>query len=403
MRYRFVLPREARVRLLIMTLLIVVTGLTLYWVAFDQQKKETGYIQSTALAEQDRRDLADQVEPALVTIRNQYNGPPGDSWPHQKAHRIGTGMIVSADGLVLTSLQAAPEEGLQYYAVLHSGESVELTEVYRDDVFGVVAFQLDRLDLPTVVLDPEVPLPGSDVLAIGNRVGDKHSLREIGQVIATGRQAGVVYDRYIPNLEKEAEIGTPTTAEEAIAVQGEWVTERKTYHNVILTSLPTSYGYAGGPLLSKTGAVSGMLFAPDQDRLFAIGAVELSYLVDSIAQYGRVIHADLGLREYVIGSRLEEGGQFLYGALLSSDSFFEDSPVYAAGLRVHDRILQVAGHDVTQDWPLERILRNYRPGHLVEVEFLQPLGDIRRAEVTLADRLLLDGEATDLLCVFDEL
>jgi len=339
-----------------------------------------------------------EVESALVTIRTSLNAPPGDVWPHDPAYGVATGVILSEDGLILTTLQATPFDEAKHFAILQSGEAYPMSVVHRDEVYGVAFYQIDAIGLPFLVLSEEIPTVGAPVIAWGNRSGELAALRESGTIIAKHRQGMIFFDRYIPNLEKQEEIGVPLTWEEAVAISGEWIRDRKTYREVMLTSLMGSSGFVGGVLTNLDGELTGMLFYPDSDRMFAVGSEAIGYLQNQLSRFGRVIHADLGLREYVVGSRLEEDNQFYYGALISSDSLFDNAPVTRAGLGLHDRILAIGEEEISLFNPPERILRAYRPGQTVMTTFIHPLGMIRTVPVQLEDRALLSGIASDLIC-----
>jgi len=133
---------------------------------------------------------------------------------------VGAGFVISADGLVATSLHVIGE-ARSIRVRLRDGRSVEVTEVYASDrkldlaIVRVNATQLRPLQLG----DSDTLKQGAQVLAIGNPLGLEHSVVQ-GVLSARREMEGV---------------------------------------EMLQLAIPIEPGNSGGPLLDMKGRVHGIL------------------------------------------------------------------------------------------------------------------------------------------------
>src|SRR5690606_4352684 len=119
--------------------------------------------------------VATDVSPSVVSI-NVESQAGSSFWFDQPLTRAsaGTGIVVSADGLVLTNRHVIPESTVSLQIVLSDGTAYDDVEVVDRDDFNDLAFLRIKgaRDLPTAKLgDSDKMQVGNLVIAIGNALG----------------------------------------------------------------------------------------------------------------------------------------------------------------------------------------------------------------------------------------
>ncbi len=156
--------------------------------------------------------LVTMVKPAVVTIRHTGRG--------ERDTGLGTGFVISADGLIATNLHVIGE-ARPISVELADGRTFPVTEVHASDRGADLAIvRIDAAGLQPLKLAAGQQLAdGQEVVAIGNPHGLERS-------VVTGRVSG---QREIDGVE------------------------------MIQLAIPIESGNSGGPLLDRTGRVHGIL------------------------------------------------------------------------------------------------------------------------------------------------
>lgn len=156
--------------------------------------------------------LVTMVRPAVVTIRHTGRG--------ERDTGLGTGFVISADGLIATNLHVIGE-ARPISVELADGRTFAVTEVHASDRGADLAIvRIDAAGLQPLKLAGGQQLEdGQEVVAIGNPHGLERS-------VVTGRVSG---QREIDGVE------------------------------MIQLAIPIESGNSGGPLLDRTGRVHGIL------------------------------------------------------------------------------------------------------------------------------------------------
>jgi len=181
-------------------------------------------------------DVAAKAKPSIVVIT--FEGRDG------KHQGLGSGFIISPDGLVATNLHVIGE-GRAVSVQLADGRTFEptLVEGY-DRKFDLALLRINAKDLPTVPLGDEKTLrQGQSVLALGNPLGLKHSL--FSGIVSGSRE-----------------------------IEG---------REMVQVSMPIEQGNSGGPLLDLEGRVQGIITMKSlvtANLGFAIPVSDLKRLVD---------------------------------------------------------------------------------------------------------------------------
>ena len=249
-----------------------------------------------------------------------WNGTPGAP----RAEGVGSGFIIDAAGLVVTSHHVV--RGADTVTVtLHDGRELEARIAGADPKTDLALLEIDAGEaLPTVEFgDSDATRVGDWVVAVGSPFGLGGTVTA-GIVSARGRDIGSgPYDDY---LQLDA---------------------------------PINRGSSGGPLFDRGGRVVGVnsaIFSPTGGNVgigFAVPANVARPVVESLRTGGRVERGWLGVAIQHVDETLAEalGLDEAKGALVAS--VMADGPAARAGLRSGDVIVSFAGRpvDAVKDLP----------------------------------------------------
>jgi len=311
--------------------------------------------------------IADHVTPAVVSIRSEQlesrpaprrNLPPGmedffkQFEQQDQAPRSGTGsgFIVSKDGYILTNNHVVADADRVTVQLLDN-RTFTAKVIGADPQTDVALIKVDATDLPTVSLgDDNAARVGQWVVAIGNPLGLDFTVTA-GIISAKGRS-----QLNLPNRDR-------------FAIQ-----------DFIQTDAAINPGNSGGPLVNIRGDVIGINSAIASSTGynagygFAIPITLAKVVMEDLKTYGHVRRAVLGvsIAEVEPADAKAAGMNEIRGAKVQSfDPNGDDSPARRAGLEVGDIIITAAGQKVSRVAELQRVIRNYKPGDVVDVEVMR--------------------------------
>lgn len=253
------------------------------------------------------------------------NMPMPERRPGRAAQAMGSGFIVTADGMIVTNSHVVG--GAEEITVrLKDGRELPATFVGSDE----------KTDLAVIKVKSDKPLPA---LSWGNseaaRVGD--------WVIAVGAPFGLE--------------GTVTAG--IISSRGR-DSGASPYVDFIQIDAPLNSGNSGGPLFNEKGEVIGVntaIVTPNGGNVgigFAIPSDLAKQVVAELKDKGRVERGFLGVTIQPVTPEVSDslGMNLAEGALVASVA--PDSPAERAGLRRGDVVLAFGGHDVKTPRELSR-------------------------------------------------
>jgi serine protease DegQ len=260
-------------------------------------------------------------------------GPP----MKQRQQSLGSGVIVSADGYVVTNnhvIQGAE----QIKIVLYDGRVTNAHVIGTDAETDLAVLKIDAGNLPSIAIADKAPLNVGDVvLAIGNPFGLNRTVT-MGIVSALGRQL-----------------------------------KMSTYEDFIQTDAAINQGNSGGALVNAYGELVGVnsdIFSPSGGNIgigFAIPVGTAKAVLDQIVAHGRVIRGWLGA-EYADPSSpsvpCAEQNVCVVG-------IYKDGPAALAGLRPGDILLTLGGEAIANQLDLRNREANMAPGTSIELTGLR--------------------------------
>ena len=274
-------------------------------------------------------------------------GNPGTESNGQNVANLGSGVIVSKQGHILTNHHVI-ENAEEIEISLLDGRSLPANVVGADPETDLAVLQIHSENLPTVRFGNSGRLaPGDVVLAIGNPFGVGQTVTQ-GIVSATGRdRLGVnVFENYI---QTDAAINPGNSGGALINAYGELIGI-----NTLITS--------------NTGGSNGIGFA--------IPIVLAEEVMVQMIEFGRVVRGWIGVRMQNISPQLSESfGLSESGGVLVS-GVVRDGPAHNAGMYPGDIIISIDDTVVTDEKDVLNEIIRHRPERALLVQ------GIRKGKVT---------------------
>lgn len=253
---------------------------------------------------------------------------------------LGSGVIVSSDGLVLTTRHVI--SGVDDILVaLWDGRVADASVVGSDPSTDLALLRVDLDDLPVATLaDGDNLRTGDVVLAIGNAFGLSHTVT-MGIVSATAR-------------------GHLSLA---------------SHEDFIQTDAAINAGNSGGALINPAGEVVGINSASmgqetgAQGISFAIPASVVRRVTEQIIEYGQVTRGWMGVELTDVTLRLATAERLQPGARVSQ--VHRGSPAWQAGLQPGDVLASANGEQVESARELMQRIANSPPGSEMELEIIR--------------------------------
>jgi S1-C subfamily serine protease len=270
----------------------------------------------------------------------------------------GTGMVLTADGEILTNNHVVKGATSITVTVLSSGETYEATVVGTDPTDDVAVLQLTAASgLDTVQIDAGTVAVGDGVTAVGNAGGQTNST--------------------------SAAAGTVTALDQSITATDESGQDAEQLTGLIEIAADVQAGDSGGPLYDAQGEVTGMDTAASSTggQAYAIPIATALSIADQIVNGvdDATIHqgypAFLGIS--VLGTSTSAGGATVADVV-------PGGPADGAGLAAGDVITAIGGTTITSATDVSTALAGQQPGDPATVTWTDTTGQSQSATVTLA-------------------
>ncbi len=298
--------------------------------------------------------VADKVRPGVVDLNTEL--------AFQHATAAGTGMVLTANGQVLTNNHVIEGATKITATVVDTGRTYTATVVGTNASDDIAVLQLKGAS-------------GLDTVPIG----DSSTVQVGDQVVSLGNAGGVGGTPSVKTGTVEA-IGQTVTIGDA-AGRGSTRLE-----NMIMTTTPLQSGDSGGPLANADGQVIGIDTAATVDTRFrsgpplgfAIPITDAMAVVRQIesGQASETVH--IGPTAFLGVSLVSANGPGVVVAGVESGS-----PADSAGLEEGDVITSAAGKPVDSAESLSSVIRSHRPGDKVGLQWTDPSGERHSTTVQL--------------------
>jgi serine protease Do len=268
-----------------------------------------------------------------------FRGFPNFSNPQkpQRQRAEGSGVIVSADGYILTNNHVV-DGATEVTAFLSDKRELKARVIGTDAQSDIALLKVDASSLPFMKLGSSANVEVGDIaLAVGNPFGIGQTVT-MGIVSAVGR-GGLGIEDYEDFIQTDAAINPGNSGGALVDVKGE------------LIGINTA-------ILSESGGYQGVGFAVPIDMARTI--------MTQLKDRGSVTRAYLGLQFQELTSELAEavGVKTTRGALITD--VVPGGPAEAAGLRKDDVVVSINGKDV-DGRSLRLMVSSMTPGSKVEL------------------------------------
>jgi len=306
-------------------------------------------------------EVAEEVSPSVVTVGitktqrvldlfewDPFMDPFGffrspKSREEKIKQDIGSGFIVSADGLIVTNKHVVADTQAKYRIITKDDEEYEVKKIYRDPVNDLAILKIDASGLKPVELgDSDKLKVGQFVIAIGTALGQFRHTVTTGVISGLGRgiTAGSPFEGYVERLD-----------------------------NVIQTDAAINPGNSGGPLLNSVGQVIGVNVAVAAEGQNIGFALPINLVKESLANFektGSFERPFLGVRYRMISQDLALLNDVPQGAYIVE--VVEDSPADKAGIKESDIITKLDGKSVREkDGGLAKLIAEKKIGETIRL------------------------------------
>jgi serine protease Do len=268
---------------------------------------------------------------------------PRGRMPRGVQRGLGSGVIVSQDGYILTNnhvVDSADEVKVE----LPDKRTFTAKVVGTDPASDLAVLKINASSLPTLTLgDSDAVKVGDVVLAVGNPLG-------VGETVTSG---------IISAKGRTTEVGDGS------------------YQDFLQTDAPINHGNSGGALVNANGDLIGInsqILTPSDGNIglgFAIPSNMARNVMDQLIKNGTVRRAKLGVTVQSITADLATslGLPSAKGALVSDVE--DGSPAARAGIAQGDVITEFNGRPVADSNQLRNDVSSTTPGSTVSLKLLR--------------------------------
>ena len=277
----------------------------------------------------------------------QFFGSQMPNIPNEQIQRgMGSGFVVSADGLILTNAHVI-EGSDEVEVTLKDGRTFKGEVMGTDPLTDVGVIKIEAKDLPAVnIADSDELKPGEYAIAIGNPLGLDNTVTT-GIVSATGRSS--------------AQVG---------------VGDKRV--NFIQTDAAINPGNSGGPLLNAKGEVIGIntaIIQGAQGLGFAIPVNTARDVADQLVAKGKVDHPYLGIQMAAITPEFHqqlklsgEKSRITEQEGVVIMDVVANSPASRAGLQVGDVIKGIDGEAIAKPDEIQQAVQKAEVGSELPIQ-----------------------------------
>src|SRR6266566_6251495 len=274
-------------------------------------------------------------------LREFFGGQLPQRQGKQTLEGLGSGVIVSADGYILTANHVVAKADEIMVGLGAELRKYRAKKVGTDPGTDVALLKIDERNLPAITFaDSDKARAGDVVLALGNPFGLRQTVT-MGIISAVGRGGMGIVD----------------------------------YENFIQTDAAINMGNSGGALVDTEGRLLGINTAifsrsgGNQGVGFAIPANLARDVMQSLRDKGRVVRGYIGASVQTLTPELAEAMKLKgqpTGALVGEVT--PKSPAEKAGIKTGDLITGVNGKKISDARELRLMIGSMAPGTKVEIE-----------------------------------
>jgi Do/DeqQ family serine protease len=275
-----------------------------------------------------------------------FTDPQDDAFGYreQRAQSLGSGVVVSPDGYVLTNNHVV-DRGVEVTVTMPDKRELRAKVIGVDPATDIAVLKIDATNLPTMPWGDSARLKVAEwVLAIGNPFQLNQSVT-LGIVSATGRTLEGRFAAYEDFIQTDAAINPGNSGGALVNARGE------------LVGINTA-------IFSETGGYQGIGFAVPSNLA--------RHVMDELVKYGEVQRGTIsGITLQPLTTRLAEQLNAPNTRGMVVVSMQQRSDAYVAGMRPGDIIVSFNGTPVEDQSHIMRLLSDAKIGSTVTLGLLR--------------------------------
>jgi len=282
---------------------------------------------------------------------------------------VGSGFIVSADGIILTNAHVV--DGADEVTVKLTDKREFTAKVLgADKTTDIAVLRIAARDLPYVRIgDPKATKVGEWVVAIGQPFGFENT---VTAGIVSAKSRSLPGDSYVPFIQTDAAVNPGNSGGPLFNLKGEVIG-------------------VNSQIFSRSGGFQGLAFAVPIDVAMQVK--------DQIQHDGKVSHGRLGVAIQEVNQALAQnfGLKSPTGALVASVE--KGSAGANAGLEPGDVILKLDGKEISRSGDLPPMVSSLKPGSKVTLDIWRN-GSPRQLTATIGaikDKTIADARDKETL------
>ncbi len=260
---------------------------------------------------------------------------------------LGTGMIVSENGYILTNWHVAGEKYSKCYVTIETGKVDNGNVVWADKDLDLAIVKINATGLSSITL------------------GDSDSIKIGQKAYAIGNPIGVEFQRTVTS-------GIISGINRTIKIEDE--NESSYMDDLIQTDATINPGNSGGPLINSAGEVIGIntvKITEAEGIGFAVPINIVKPIIESFKNNGEFQEAYLGIFAYDknVIPYLDSSIDFNSGIYVAQIS--TDGPSYNSGLKTGDIITKINEKEVNKMSELRTYIYTKKVGDEVSLTILR--------------------------------
>ena len=313
-----------------------------------EKLKSTESVQTVENVKENSTKIADVVEKtteSVVGISKLKNvGGSIFSSSDEEELGLGTGMIVSENGYILSNEHVTGEKYSRCYITLENGKNYNGTVVWSDSQLDLSITKIEANNLEPIPLgDSEIIRVGETGYAIGNPIG-----YEFRRTVTSGIISAKNRSIKIEENGKESYMS-----------------------DLLQTDATINPGNSGGPLINPEGEVIGIntvKISSAEGIGFAIPINVVKNVIESYKETGNFEQATLGVYAYdkEVLKYLDSNLNFEEGIYIAQIN--KESPAEKAGLKEADIILSIDGKTLNRMNDLREYIYSKKPEETVTLK-----------------------------------
>lgn len=259
---------------------------------------------------------------------------------------IGTGVIVSENGYIITNQHLASRVNSIVYITLNNGKSVQGKVIWNEKNIDLAIVKINETNLTPILLgDSDEIVVGEEVIAIGNPLGMEFQ-RSATKGIVSGINRTLKIEDDVSSVIME---------------------------DLIQTDASINTGNSGGPLINSNGEIIGIntvKISSAEGIGFAVPINVVKPIIEKLISNNKFSEAYLGLYAYdnsilsYLNNSISADGIYVADVI-------SDSPAKKSGIKVGDVITKIDGIKITKMMELRKHLYSKEPGDTILLSLIR--------------------------------